>query len=82
MFAQRILIVENNNIHDIRERLARVETFSGIDDQGSGLRGEILDLRRSFRELETVVRGMEKRIYFAMGACWIVGFVAEMIIRK
>lgn len=71
-----------NLLNEMINRLARLETFTGVDDHEGGLRREINELRSDVRHLMRTVNGINYRIYFAMGGCAVIGGIFEYVLKK
>lgn len=72
----------SNDFQDVMNRLIRLETFTGVDDPDGGLRRDIKELRVALRGLEKGMRGIELRMYFAMGAVAVIVWALERTFEK
>jgi hypothetical protein len=67
-------------------RLTKLETLVGVDDPDTGLRGEIREMDRQISTLFRLFRGLEKRIYLAMGGgfvlLWLLNTVATPLLTR
>lgn len=52
--------------------MTRTETIIGVDDKDTGLRGDV-------RQITERLAGMERRMYLAIGAGYVLLFIAQKL---
>lgn len=57
---------------ELRDRVTRLETFTGLDDTEGGLRGDMRQMRKDIGTLYERMRAMELRGYMAAGGFVVV----------
>lgn len=59
---------------ETRERLMRLEMFTGVDDPKSGLRAEVRETREDVRAIYERIRMMELRLYTIAGGVGVAAW--------
>lgn len=66
---------------ELRDRLMRLETFTGVNDPEAGLRGEIKQTREDVRGIYERMRAMELRGYTIAGGGIAVIWLIQNLLR-